>query len=47
MKKKTKISYFGENDLKNYFYCIDSGIENSLIREELSKKIHKLNGVKI
>ena len=45
MKKNLKIAYFGEFDLKNFSYCIDSSIQNSLLREELSKKIHKLQGV--
>jgi len=45
MKKKSQISYFGRNDLKNFSYCIDSSIQNSLLREELSKKIHKMQGV--
>lgn len=45
MKKKLKTAYFGEHDLKNFTYCIDSSIQNNLVREELSKKIHKLQGV--
>lgn len=45
MNKFFKISFFGENDLTGYTYCIDPLIKNINIREELSKKIHNLNGV--
>jgi len=45
MNKIFKISFFGENDLTGYTYCIDPLIKNVNIREELSKKICNLNGV--
>lgn len=45
MKNFLKIVYFGDHNLKNFSYCIDSSIQNGLLREELSKKIHKLQGV--
>lgn len=47
MNQKCKVMFFGENDLNNFNYCIDQTIYNNKVREELSKKIHSLQGVLI